>query len=87
MAIDGKQVTEPEIVYFSQMIVVYVIILTSIANLSLPNEKSELWITFLSSAIGYALPSPSLRTSKTYENEPMGRCHSRHGVSLYTVFQ
>jgi FtsH-binding integral membrane protein len=42
------------------MIVVYVIIVTSIVNLSLQNGKNELWITLLSSAIGYALPSPTL---------------------------
>lgn len=43
------------------MIVVFIIIVTSIANLSIQNGKSELWITLLSSAIGYALPSPSLK--------------------------
>ena len=65
IAIDGKQDTEPEIVYFCHMIVVYVIIVTSISNLLLPNGKSELWITLLSSTIDYALPSPSLKTSNT----------------------
>jgi hypothetical protein len=65
IAIDGKQDTEPEIVYFCHMIVIYIIIVTSISNLSLPNGKSELWITLLSSTIGYALPSPSLKTSNT----------------------
>ena len=65
IAIDGKQDTEPEIVYFCHMIVVYVIIVTSISNLLLPNGKSELWIILLSSTIDYALPSPSLKTSNT----------------------
>lgn len=61
----GTKLPKSEIVYFCQMIVVYVIIITSIANLSLQNGKTELWITLLSSAIGYALPSPTLKTSKT----------------------
>jgi hypothetical protein len=39
---------ESEIVYFCQMSVVYVIIVTSIVNLSLQNGKNELWITLLS---------------------------------------
>lgn len=60
----GKRLPKSEIVYFCQMLVVYVIIITSIANLSLQNGKSELWITLLSSAIGYALPSPTLKTTK-----------------------
>lgn len=59
---DPEDSTHSEIVYFCQMTVVFVIILTSIANLSLQNGKSELWIALLSSAIGYALPSPSLKT-------------------------
>jgi FtsH-binding integral membrane protein len=44
---------------------VVVIIVTSIANLSLQNDKRELLITLLSSAIGNALHRPSLETSKT----------------------
>ena len=46
-----------EIVYFSQMLIVYVIIITSITNLSLQNGSTELWISLLSSCIGYALPN------------------------------
>lgn len=57
----GSQLPKSEIVYFCQMIVVFVIIVTSIANLSLQNDKSELWIALLSSAIGYALPNPTLK--------------------------
>ena len=57
----GTPVPQAEIVYFCQMIIVYVIILTSIINLSLQNGSSELWISLLSSCIGYALPSPKLK--------------------------
>ena len=60
----GSKLPKLEIVYFCQMIVVYVIIVTSIVNLSLQNGKNELWITLLSSAIGYALPSPILKVTK-----------------------
>ena len=57
----GTRVPQAEIVYFCQMIIVYVIILTSITNLSLQNGSTELWISLLSSCIGYALPSPKLK--------------------------
>jgi ABC-type microcin C transport system permease subunit YejB len=60
----GSKLPKSEIVCFCQMIVVYVIIVTSIVNLSLQNGKNELWITLLSSAIGYALPSPTLKVAK-----------------------
>jgi hypothetical protein len=56
----GKRLPKSEIVYFCQMVVVYIIMITSIINLSLQNGKVELWLTLLSSAIGYALPNPSM---------------------------
>ena len=57
----GTRVPQTEIVYFCQIIIVYVIIITSIINLSLQNGSSELWISLLSSCIGYVLPSPKLK--------------------------
>lgn len=41
--------------YYAQIIVLYIIILTSILNLSLANGDSALWISLLSSAIGKCL--------------------------------
>ena len=52
----GKILPKSEIVYFCQMLIVYVIIVTSIVNLSLQNQKNELWITLFSSAIGTPYP-------------------------------
>ena len=57
----GTKVPKSEIVYFCQMFIVYIIIIVSIVNLSLQNGSSELWISLLSSCIGYALPSPKLK--------------------------
>ena len=57
----GSRVPKAEIVYFSQMTIVYIIILASIVNLSIQNGSTELWISLLSSCIGYALPNPKLK--------------------------
>ena len=57
----GTRVPKTEIVYFCQMIIVYIIIITSVVNLSIQNGSSELWISLLSSCIGYALPNPKLK--------------------------
>lgn len=56
----GTAIPKSEIVYFCQMFLVYLIVVTSIVNLSMNSGKTELWVSLLSSAIGYALPSPSL---------------------------
>ena len=60
----GSRVPKAEIVYFSQILIEYVIIITSITNLSLQNGSMELWISLLSSCIGYALPNPKLKKMK-----------------------
>ena len=57
----GSRVPKTEIVYFSQMTILYIIVITSIVNLSIQNGSSELWISLLSSCIGYILPNPKLK--------------------------
>lgn len=57
----GTRVPKTEIVYFCQMIIVYIIIITAVVNLSIQNGSSELWISLLSSSIGYILPSPKIK--------------------------
>lgn len=58
----GKKLPKSEIVYFCQMTVVFIIITTAIANLSLGTGSSELWLTLLSSAAAYVLPAPSMKS-------------------------
>ena len=57
----GTRVPKTEIVYFSQIVIVYVIIITSITTLSLQNGLKELLISLLSSYNGDALPNPKLK--------------------------
>lgn len=47
-------------VYCSQLIVVLVVISASIYNLSVGDSRKDLWISLLSSSVGYILPNPSL---------------------------
>jgi len=60
----GRKLPQSEIVYFTQVIILYVIILTSIINLSLRTGLDELWTTLLCSSIGYLLPNPDIRRMK-----------------------
>jgi hypothetical protein len=62
-------------VFLSQIFVVYVVIIAAIVNLTFfPNSKHDLWITLLSSSIGYLLPSPTIKRHKAQviesENHP-----------------
>ena len=49
--------------FFTQIIVVYMIIITPLVLLSLRSQDKELWLILLRSSIRYILPSPDLKFS------------------------
>ena len=57
------RVSRSLIVYFLQVLVIYIVVITSIYNLTrgyCNQSDQKLWVATLSSAIGYLLPSPTL---------------------------
>lgn len=60
----GKSVPRTEIQYITQIIIIYIVIITCIINLSLGNGDSNLWTALLSSCLGYMLPNPSIKHRK-----------------------
>jgi hypothetical protein len=59
----GKNVPKSEIVFFTQVIILYTVIIVSIYNLSV-GKGSDLWVALLSSSLGYILPAPQLKKNK-----------------------
>ncbi len=57
----GKRVAKTETVFFSQIIIIYIVVITCIVNLSLDNGNSNLWTALLSSSLGYLLPNPKIK--------------------------
>lgn len=55
----GKNIPKSEIVFFSQIIIIYTIILVSVVNLSLMNGEKSLWLSLIGICVGSILPSPS----------------------------
>jgi hypothetical protein len=64
----GKHIPKAEIVFFAQVIVLYIVIITSIVNLTLSNGVSTLWTALLSSSLGYLLPNPTLEKEKSHRH-------------------
>ena len=55
----GRSFPRSEIKFFAQIIVLYMVIVTCLINLSLgKSHLDSLWISLLSSCIGYMLPAP-----------------------------
>ena len=48
----GHKVRQTQVMYFSQIFILYLIIITCIINLSIGNGDSNLWTALLSSSIG-----------------------------------
>ena len=48
------------IAFLFQMIAVYIVIIISLLNLTQGTDNKELWVSLLSSSVGYLLPTPIL---------------------------
>ena len=56
----GKRVPRTQLVFICQIFIIYVVIGTSVYNLSVGNKPSSLWVGLLASCLGYCLPNPSI---------------------------
>lgn len=57
----GESIPKAEIVYFCQMIIVFVIVVAAIVNITIKNGSNELWVSLLSGCTGYVLPNPTMK--------------------------
>jgi len=57
----GKTVPKQEVVYFCQVFLVYIVVITCIVNLTSARDEGKIWIALLSSGLGYLLPNPSIK--------------------------
>ena len=64
----GTRLHKSTAVFMSQIVLIYIVVITCIVNLSLNNENSSLWISLLSAATGYLLPNPSIKRSPVHVN-------------------
>jgi hypothetical protein len=55
-----QEVPSREVIFFTQVIILYVVICVSLANLSLGIGNQTLWSSLLAGSLGYLLPSPSI---------------------------
>lgn len=57
----GRKIPRGEIVYFSQILIIYAVIICSVVNLTSGDHLTNVWISLLSSSLGYLLPSPKIK--------------------------
>lgn len=47
--------------FIAQVLVILLIVSFSLYNLTVTNENKELWVSLMSSCVGYMLPNPKLK--------------------------
>jgi len=60
----GYSTPKSQIIFFAQIIIIYLVISVSLINLSIGNGDSNLWAALLCSSFGLLLPAPSIKPSK-----------------------
>jgi len=61
----GHNIPKPEIIFFSQIIIIYIVVISSLINIAFAEGDDKVWISLLCSCLGYMLPNPSLPTENT----------------------
>ena len=58
----GQRVARSQVVFLVQVLILFIVIVTSVAKLWVSEncEEVTVWVSLLSSSIGYMLPSPHL---------------------------
>ena len=54
------RVHRTQVVFLFQVVIAYIVIIVSLANITFSSENTCLWATLASGTIGYLLPSPSI---------------------------
>ena len=57
----SKKFAKSKVIYFFQVVIIYIVVIASLINLSIQQHNQTLWSSLLSACIGYVLPSPQLR--------------------------
>ena len=50
-----------EIIFFSQVVLIYIVVIACVINLSFTDNNVCLWSSLLSGSVGYLLPSPKAK--------------------------
>ena len=64
----GNSLPRAEVIYYCQVLLIYIVVVACLINLSIGGNNSSLWSSLLSGSVGYLLPSPKIKLKK---DEPL----------------
>lgn len=57
-----RPLSKPDIIIFiAQVVLLFVVVITSLVNLSIDNGNTNLWTMVLTSCLGYMMPNPRFK--------------------------
>ena len=78
----GHNIPKAEVVFFSQTIILYILIISCLINLSFGIGDQTIFTSILCSSVGYMLPSPSIQKSGKIIEKIRGNNHEQVGGEL-----
>lgn len=57
----GYSIPKQEVVYFSSVLMIYIIIFICLINLCIREKGKDIWVKLLLASIGYLTPKPTLK--------------------------
>jgi hypothetical protein len=57
----GRRIPKGEVVFATQTLMLYIVIIVCLVNLTMGRDDSNLWTALLSSSLGLMLPSPTMK--------------------------
>lgn len=60
--IKAPRAIKSELVFFSQVIIIYIVVCLCLFNLTTGHTQANLWSALLSGSLGYLLPNPKIKT-------------------------
>ena len=66
-----QKIPKEEVIYFTQVLLIYIVVVACLVNLSLEFGTQSLWSSLLSGCLGYLLPNPTIARDKKINNVPL----------------
>lgn len=60
----NRKFPKEEIVFFTQVLLIYFVVITCIVNLAIDRGNNLVWSNLLSACVGYMIPSPNIKKDK-----------------------
>ena len=67
-SIFNKKLPKSEVIYFTQVSLIYIVSIACVINLSISSGNLYIWSNLLCACIGYMIPAPSIKNKNKYIN-------------------